>query len=196
MESLEIEFKTLLTKEEFEHLVYTFPTAKKEIQTNIYFDTPDRQIKDQHSAFRLRMFEHTGEWTLKVKTKEGNIEHTFPLTKAQHALIAENKVSPLTLLPEEMKKELVYRNICLNQLQILAELTTERWEEKLSNEAVIMIDHSFYHGKEDYELEMEVTDEIKGKSYFDAFLDHFHLPYRPSIPKIARASQANTLKEN
>lgn len=196
MESLEIEFKTLLTKEEFEHLVYGFPKAKKEIQTNIYFDTLNHQIKNQHSAFRLRMFEHTGEWTLKVKTKEGNIEHTFPITKAQHALIAENKVPPLTVLPEEMKKELIYRNICLDQLQILTELTTERWEEKLSNDAVIMIDHSFYHGKEDYELEMEVTDEIEGKSYFEAFLDHFHLPYRPSIPKIARASQANNLKEN
>lgn len=55
-ETIEIEFKNLLTKVEYEKLLNAFNVKDEQIicQTNHYFDTPDFTLKDLGSALRIR----------------------------------------------------------------------------------------------------------------------------------------------
>ncbi|PKN89708.1 MAG: hypothetical protein CVU45_06280, partial [Chloroflexi bacterium HGW-Chloroflexi-7] len=51
---------------------------------------------------------------------------------------------------------------------------------------LLVLDHSQYCGKEDYELEYEVTDEVVGKEAFFTLLKERAIPIRPADKKIAR----------
>ncbi|WP_416145040.1 CYTH domain-containing protein [Planococcus koreensis] len=53
---LEIEFKNMLQKEEYEKLAahYGFSESDVKTQENFYFDTPDFQLKNLKSALRIR----------------------------------------------------------------------------------------------------------------------------------------------
>ena len=54
MNHLEIEFKTLLTKEEYHSLEDFFKDQTPIQQTNHYIDTPDKTIRNHQMALRIR----------------------------------------------------------------------------------------------------------------------------------------------
>lgn len=55
-QNIEIEFKNMLTKEEYELLLTHFQVGKEDLfeQENHYFDTSDFALKANHSALRIR----------------------------------------------------------------------------------------------------------------------------------------------
>ena len=78
--SLEVEFKTLLTKDEYERLANMFKGSHSDIQTNHYFDTNRFSLKALESSLRVRERD-TLELTLKKKKGYAMQEYTLPITE-------------------------------------------------------------------------------------------------------------------
>ena len=74
MNHLEIEFKALLTKEEYHSLEDFFKDQPPIRQTNHYIDTPDHAIRNHRMALRIRTLADRAELTLKVPQDAGHFE--------------------------------------------------------------------------------------------------------------------------
>ena len=97
-QNFEIEFKNLLTKDEYlELLTKEFPEdssqrKKKAIhQTNYYFDTSNKDLKKQNSALRVRITDSTNEMTLKVPYQGFLMENNLHLSDNDTSEIMNNK---------------------------------------------------------------------------------------------------------
>ena len=73
MNHLEIEYKTLLDKEEYQSLLPLFADTELVVQTNHYIDTPDQLIRKEKMALRVRTFTDQAELTLKVPEAVGHL---------------------------------------------------------------------------------------------------------------------------
>ena len=80
MNHFEIEYKTLLTKNEYQQLLPLFSKIKATKQINYYIDTADFSIRDAKMALRIRTFETRAELTLKIPQQVGNMEYNQFLT--------------------------------------------------------------------------------------------------------------------
>ena len=94
MNHLEIEFKTLLTKEEYHSLEDFFKDQPPIQQTNHYIDTPDKTIRNHQMALRIRTFANRAELTLKVPQEAGHFEYNQALTFDQVEVFLSNKKLP------------------------------------------------------------------------------------------------------
>lgn len=184
MESLEIEFKSLLTKTDYEKLLAYFSLSEKAPfwQENFYFDTPQQNLKQLHFSLRVRQFSTCGEQTLKVPQKCGKLEITDPLTEAEvQDLVSTKKIKAGGVVEKRLAEEA----ISLKDLAPFGHLKTLRHEVSLPI-GLLAIDESHYEGKTDYELEMEVSDFSTGKKDFFQLLADLEIPYRKATSKIQR----------
>jgi len=191
MKQLEIEFKSLLGEKDYHRLCDHYQLAEKNFhtQTNVYFDTVDQQLQAQRCGLRIRKYATHGEITLKTPQAVGLLETTDQLTLAEtnHWIAAQSL--PTT---GAVATELAQRNIAIEDLTIIAELTTKRAEFKIP-EGLLALDESWYGTQHDYELELEVTDGTAGKVAFDKYLADHHLSYLPAENKIVRAVKQKSL---
>ena len=67
---LEIEFKTLLTKEEYVKLCTKFQDCKRNLQINYYFDTSRFTLKASDIGLRVRMMDKD-HYIITLKKKKG-----------------------------------------------------------------------------------------------------------------------------
>ena len=75
MNHLEIEFKTMLTKEEHDRLLQLFADITAVSQTNYYIESDRQSIRHAHMAFRVRTFNHReAKLTLKIPQEVGSLE--------------------------------------------------------------------------------------------------------------------------
>ncbi len=181
---LEIEFKNMLTKEEYRKLLAE-QNSSPISQTNHYFDTADFQLRDQKAALRLRSIGSRFECTLKTPAASGNYETTDALNAQQAAAILDFG----RFDAPEVSAELERLGVSPSDLLPIGSLTTHRVEAAYEG-GLLVLDHSEYLGKEDYELEYEVTDEAAGKRSFLSLLEEKHIPVRPADKKIARFMKA------
>lgn len=185
MKQLEIEFKTLLTEREYHSLCHFYHLTKQDFhaQTNVYFDTPQGDLRQKHCGLRIRQYADKGEITLKTPQKVGLLETTdsFTLTEIQQ-LIKEKKIPTTGAVAKELKQ----LKIAIDQLTVIASLTTKRAEFTIP-EGLLALDESWYNNQHDYELELEVSDAEIGKQAFDTYLEAHNLSYRPAENKIMRA---------
>lgn len=188
MQNLEIEFKTQLTPTEFQTLKTQYEPLTAIWQKNIYYDTPDFQLKENHCGLRIRLFaDGSAEATLKTPQATGLLETTESIQADDCKKILQQKQFPdFPSITHELNK---YK-IAVNKLTVFAELETQRFEKKLNELATIMLDQSTYYGKTDYELEMEVVHSEEGRTFYQQFLADHHLKERPMANKIARALSA------
>ncbi|WP_088066555.1 CYTH domain-containing protein [Gottfriedia luciferensis] len=181
---IEIEFKNLLTKEEFDKLKTSFQINDSQFrsQTNFYFETPDFTIKKFGGALRIRQKSQTSfTLTLKIKQSIGHLEINQKISEAE----AKNMLAT-SILPEgEVKEYIIENHLNLDDLSLIGELTTNRVEFPYEN-GLLVLDHSTYLNHEDYELEYEVSDEIVGKQKFITLLENHHIPQRETLNKIKR----------
>ena len=184
MNHLEIEYKTLLTKNEYQQLLPLFSDITATKQTNYYIDTADFSIRDAKMALRVRAFENRAELTLKIPQQVGNMEYNQSLTLEEcHTLINT------CVLPEgEIRILLTHAAINLDELKVLGSLTTIRYEKETTI-GLMALDENYYFDKTDYELELEVTDAKIGKEQFNHFLQAHHIHYKYAKPKVARFAQ-------
>lgn len=69
MTHLEIEYKTLLTKDEFNRLNNQFSHVAPVTQTNYYFDSENFDMKANRMSLRIRTLPNRAEITLKFQKK-------------------------------------------------------------------------------------------------------------------------------
>lgn len=184
---LEIEYKNLLTKLEYQNLLEITNLTKENIheQTNIYFDTKNGILKEKKQGLRIRLLPQKIEFTLKVPQKNSytyleitDILNVFDLDKSLEEQIDLSKSEVLNYLANE--------NILVTDLKEIGSLTTKRAEKKLDQNTLLVLDESYYYGVTDYELEMEVLDSAIGQKTFENFLAENNIPVRPAKKKIAR----------
>lgn len=184
---LEIEYKNLLTKLEYQNLLEITNLTKENIheQTNIYFDTKNGILKEKRQGLRIRLLPQKIEFTLKVPQKNSytyleitDILNVFDLDKSLEEQIDLSKSEVLNYLANE--------NIFVTDLKEIGSLTTKRAEKKLDQKTLLVLDESHYYGVTDYELEMEVLDSTIGQKTFENFLAENNIPVRPAKKKIAR----------
>lgn len=174
----EIEFKTMLTKEEYEELlkIYAPPSYT---QKNIYLDTRSEYFRQRKIGCRIRIKENHFEFTLKEpKSEDITEESNWPLAQADVVEFQRSGVfTPEWLdLPEEL--------ISIGEIETLrSELPFQSGQ--------LMIDQSTYFSVVDYELEFEAPDYTQGKTDFEEFLALHKLPYRPAKKKLVRMMEAS-----
>ncbi|WP_185907845.1 CYTH domain-containing protein [Psychrobacillus soli] len=185
----EIEFKNLLTQEEFDTLVTVFrlTSADFQTQTNYYFDTPDNYFKEKKMGFRLRVLPNRNELTLKTPVQQHVMEEkTVILSNDERdAIIHENRFPTVSFLEQIKDKDPL---ICIGSMQ------TNR-AQIAYNKGVLFFDHSLYSRKEDFEVEYECGDVENGQKVFLQLLQEHHIPIRPTDKKIARLLKYNNSLE-
>lgn len=193
---IEIEYKTLLQEDDFHRLKSLYFTDNETAfqQTNHYFDTTDFALKRLGAGLRIRVrAQHDAELTLKspLKDQSGLLETTDMLSPIQLISAQED---PTSWPKGEVMKLLAEYQISPDLLERKAQLTTSRLEKIIAPGILLVLDESWYHGKHDFELEMEVTNAETGYAFFCHFLETHQLTLTKSPNKIARAVMANHMK--
>ncbi len=169
----EIEFKSMLTKEEYKRILDAFPFTTYR-QKNEYLDTVDHQFSQQKKGCRIRTKNSNFELTIKTPISQDETEErNWSLTAEQYQQFL-------------LTRDLSYMDPLFSQpLLTIGTVVTVRSEGSYKS-GVLMVDHSIYEFHEDYEVEFEVTDSRLGREEFESFLHEFEIPYRPAEKKLVR----------
>ena len=186
-QSVELEFKTMLTPQQFEQILVHFNLKDHEplIQTNTYYDTDHQDMLAHNAALRLRNFPETSEWTIKQKVdKLTSIE----LTQSQPTVMTP---------PQTLNRDIFNHNeiisfvedIDLNwsDLHQTYQMTTHRWTLPYRG-GELCIDQTDFGSVVDYELEFEVN-HIDSECDWLELLTQFDIHYAIADKKIARAAK-------
>lgn len=87
--------------------------------------------------------------------------------------------------PRPVKDQLHKLQIDTDAIQYFGSLATNR-AEKETEKGLIVLDHSRYLNKEDYEIEFEAADWHEGRKAFEKLLQQFSIPQRETKNKILR----------
>lgn len=189
MPSLEIEYKTLLTKDEYNRLEMQMQSVKPVTQTNYYIDSPDFIMKANRISLRIRTLPNRAELTLKIPREVGNDEYNFPLELEEARSLTKDFHLPDGLIKDLIKQ----RQIPLEELSVIGHLTTIRRECETPI-GLLALDYNQYAHIKDYELELEVPEAEQGKKDFDDFLAKNNIDFKYAKSKVARFSA--TLKKS
>ncbi|MFX3673260.1 MAG: CYTH domain-containing protein [Paenisporosarcina sp.] len=182
---IEIEFKNLLTREEFQNLCQAFSVRNTDFhsQTNTYFDTPNFDLRDSKSGFRLRVLAKRNELTLKSPSTD---IHTMIETTE----LVSNEIRDIILQQGFIDtKQFAAFSHLPPLLHAFGSLRTERAEIAYEG-GLLVLDHSHYMQKEDFEVEYEVEDVELGRTLFLELLAKYDIPMRQTDKKIARFMKA------
>lgn len=196
-QNFEIEFKNLLTKDEYLNiLTKEFPEASNKeddcviYQSNYYFDTKNQDLKKQHSALRVRVTDSYNEMTLKVPHEGFLMETNLHLSDNDVSEIIKDQQIVLSTFISSDSNFPFPKNITNDStLDLFNSFQTKRFEKHVKNHLIVLDQTTFQNGMTDYELEVESTDEIEGKQFFDSILKEYAIPTRESSPKIRRAEE-------
>ncbi|XUD13090.1 hypothetical protein IGJ55_002271 [Enterococcus sp. AZ170] len=192
-ENLEIEFKTLLSIEEFSRAVDYFQLKKEHFftQTNYYFDSTDFQLRKRYMGLRVRILSNHAEITLKIPEKVGLLEINDALSIKEAHSIVESATLPSF---GNVYNKLNSLGIDQNDLRLIGDLTTKRAEKKLP-QGLLALDESWYNEQHDFELELEVSDADKGRKDFLVLLDTLTIKESPAPNKIQRMMLSSKAKD-
>lgn len=190
MTDIEIEFKNMLTLDEYHQIYQYYHLEKQETiyNKNYYYDTPDNLIKNNQAALRIRHNHQLKEITLKEKSKSYNQEINIR--------IANDEIkNALTLadLPDAIKHKLLSYDKSICNLYLIEKIETKRKELPIGDNLLVLDETRFLNGVIDYELEFEVRDYKVGKKQFEEILNHFNIAIKKAKPKIARAADYKKL---
>ncbi|AGT31153.1 adenylate cyclase [Geobacillus genomosp. 3] len=182
-QEIEIEFKNLLTAEEFAAVraAFRLDDGAFRRQENHYFDTPSFALKRQAAALRIRVKEGRFTLTLKQTRADGSLLETHePLTASEaEALLAGAPLyGTIAVLLSEM-------GVDPHKVRCFGSLITERAQCSYES-GLLCLDRNFYLQSEDYELEYETDNAKTGEERFLRLLESLGIPRRPAPNKIAR----------
>jgi len=182
-QNIEIEFKNILTKKEYEHLLKFFKVDTNQIfkQENHYFDTPNFSLKSKETALRIRKKGLNFEMTLKQPADVGLLETNQTISEAEAQLAFRFGKLPIGIIQRLIEES----EIPFSTLEYFGSLITERVEFEYQK-GLLVLDHSIYLDTEDYELEYEVKNYQNGKKIFIELLEQFKIPARLTENKIRR----------
>lgn len=180
-QEMEIEFKNLLSAEEYDRLLDSYADGSAIVwQANDYFDTPSFEIRSKGAALRVREKKDGLVLTLKEPSGDGLLETHVNLTASE----AEDLFKYGLIHSEQMNAQLERFDLT-GPLEHLGRLETERFEKQLAD-GLLVLDKSHYLGVTDYELEFETTDFKQGEAAFHVLLDQNNIELRKTKNKIVR----------
>lgn len=183
-QEIEIEYKNLLTESEFSRLADFFQISDDDFrhQENHYFDTPEFHLKEHGAALRIRFKNGRYILTLKEPAPVGLLETHQEITGKK----AEELLSSDSALPKgQVLERILLLGIHSESISFFGTLSTNRAEKTYKN-GLIVLDHSRYINKEDYEVEYEVLDADEGLLAFHELLASLQIPLRTTPNKIKR----------
>nr|WP_263313830.1 CYTH domain-containing protein [Mammaliicoccus sp. Marseille-Q6498] len=181
-QELEIEFKNMLTEDEYKSIKhYYFKQNEPFKQTNHYIDTQNHDIISKKMALRIREKANQFEMTLKVPQEVGLLEYN----EVVEFLPEKNQKLDKQFLPISITNILMKHNIPIEELELLGDLTTYRLEKE-TEDGLLVLDHSKYLNTEDYELEFEVSDYQQGEKAFSKLLNSLNINRRKPDNKVKR----------
>ncbi len=184
-ENIEIEFKNLLTEQEFDQLCTQFNLRDSQFseQINHYFDTEQFLLKSLHAAVRIREKNGQFEFTLKqpLPSGEGLLETNQTITTDEAKNACSKGVIPTGEVADKLQ-QLIPNPLAI---QYFGQLTTVRAETEY-NGGLLVFDKSSYLDQTDFELEFEVTDYHAGLVHFNQLLTSTKIPVRKTENKVER----------
>ncbi|MDQ0861192.1 CYTH domain-containing protein [Bacillus sp. V2I10] len=183
-QEIEIEYKNLLTENEFSRLADFFQISDDDFrhQENHYFDTPEFHLKEHGAALRIRFKNGRYILTLKEPAPVGLLETHQEITGKKAAEL----LSSASALPKgQVLERILSLGIHSESISFFGTLSTNRAEKTYKN-GLIVLDHSRYINKEDYEVEYEVLDADEGLLAFHELLASLQIPLRTTPNKIKR----------
>jgi uncharacterized protein YjbK len=182
-QQLEIEFKNMLTKDEYDKLLQSFSIKESDIitQINYYLDSTDFSLMKSMCALRIREKKNNYKLTLKQPVSEGLLETNQVITAEVLSEIQEHGRLP----DGAVKTVLLQAGLPIKEMNMLGKLQTKRISFPYKD-GILFFDHSTYLGKEDFELEYEVTNRETGNAVFLELLNDYHIPQRNTDNKISR----------
>jgi len=182
-QNIEIEFKNMLLKEEFDRLLTHFHIKSSDFfkQENHYFDTLDFALKQQGSALRIREKEGRFEMTLKQPHPDGLLESNEMLSEEQ----AHDLLNGSPIMNGIINTQIASMNITTDDLHYFGSLVTERAEMSYLG-GLLVLDCSSYLNVKDYEVEYEVSNRDKSKPIFLNLLSELDIPVRKTQNKVKR----------
>jgi uncharacterized protein YjbK len=192
-QEIEIEFKNMLTRSEYETLLQKFDINENQIfmQENHYFDTADFALKELQSALRIREKRNHYELTLKQPASTGLLETTQIISAEEASLAIQYGKLPKGII----YNRIVDLGIPFSNLEYFGSLVTKRVEFSYRN-GLLVLDHSYYLNTEDFEVEFEVDNYQAGQQIFSEFLQELSIPERKTNNKIQRFYQQKYLQNN
>lgn len=173
---LEIEFKTMLTEEEFLSLYKTMGFSEGRLQINSYFDTLNHFFFKKHMMLRIRAIDNVFIFTMKTPSSLGVLENEFKLDSFN---INDAKVQKI-LDPYGLKSD---------DLELTAQSKTIR-HEIADDYGTWCLDLSEFALGKDFELEYELHEgvnyELAQQHYFDK-INEYNINYKEAKPKYIRA---------
>lgn len=163
--NIEIEYKLLVSKENFDKLSELYPNKQFIKQTNTYYDTPNNDLREKHCAMRIREKNNKFMITLKVPASSGHEEY--------ECYVNENSIHAIN--QSEIRKILDELNIS-HDILVIGECTTYRAVVK-TDKAELCFDINEYNNITDYEIEYEQTCDHDGVTEFNKILSQVNLVY-------------------
>ena len=184
MREIEIEFKNLLTEDQYDALYkkYNLSDSEEIINKNFYYDDTDESFKNIGAALRIRYTNKKIEMTLKIKGETQNVEINVPLDEGY-----PKEPTVLPILPNEIIAELERMNVKIKTPMLIQKIETLRHEVTLEEDLLVLDKTTFINDIVDYELEFETKDYETGLAAFEKLLEENNINKHPAKPKIARA---------
>ena len=190
-QNLEIEFKNMLTEADYAKIFeaeFAADDQQKIIQSNYYYDTTDRLLKQQNSALRIRKTPTFNELTLKVPSQGFLLETNISLSDNEcSALLNANHIKLSDITSDIMIKDLKPDS----EFYLFNQFETIRYEKDMDGHLLVLDQTTFQNGVVDYELELESQSPEAGLIFFNSFLEKHAIKKQKALPKIARAQQNN-----
>ena len=175
--NIEIEAKVLLSKKDYERLLANIPfNPQVKVQENYFLDSEDRELKKYGMLVRLRRREGRNKLTMKAPLSEGLLDKSQMLTDEETHALLENNIFPRG----DILDFLEILHIDSARFQVLAELTTERYEG-IYEGFEINISKNIYSGTVDYELECDSDSAFNSQNTLRSLCDHFDIKYEPNV---------------
>ena len=175
--NIEIEAKVLLSKKDYERLLANIPfNPQVKVQENYFLDSEDRELKKYGMLVRLRRREGRNKLTMKAPLSEGLLDKSQMLTDEETNALLENNIFPRG----DILDFLEILHIDSARFQVLAELTTERYEG-IYEGFEINISKNIYSGTVDYELECDSDSAFNSQNTLSSLCDQFDIKYEPNV---------------
>ncbi|CAM3697340.1 CYTH domain-containing protein [Erysipelothrix urinaevulpis] len=173
---LEIEFKTMLTEKEYLHLTQVLEFGLSYRQINSYFDTPSKKLFSLKTMMRIRKYDDSYEFTLKIPQDLGVMEHEFDL-------------ETFNINHPKIQRLLSDFDIKTDHLEMIAQSTTDR-REFSDQYGTWCLDFNSFSWGIDHELEYELHDDVdvdKAYHHYYETLSRLNITFKKALPKYIRA---------
>ena len=184
--NIEIEAKVLLLKDEYNAIIEKLSLQKyrKIKQTNHYIDTPDRYLKKNGIALRIREKDEEFELTLKTPLSEGLLEKNENISWRDFENLSERQIFP----DGNIRKFLLILGVKVSDLKVLTSLCTERIHVEFEGFG-LALDKNIYSNIVDYELEVESSSIERAQQEIENILNECDIK-NFSFNKVSKQARA------